>query len=118
MSRIMRMEENFRLRYKLRAEGAKMFTSELVSVVVQGIEEGVFKSDYPQETTGHAFTIMTMASNASIDILFNSNQFENTANQAWEKISAAQTAIERILGAPTGSLLIASKETFAYWFEE
>lgn len=118
MSRIMRMEENFRLRHKLRSEGNKLFASEVVPVVEQGIDEGVFKTDYPLETTEYAFTIMSMASDACVDILFNAEQYANPANLAWKKISAAQKTVERILAAPAGSIHITSKETLAFWFEE
>jgi AcrR family transcriptional regulator len=118
MSRIMRMEENFRLRHKLRTEGTRLVASEFAPVIVQGIEEGVFDTDYPLETTEYAFTIMTMASDACLDILFDPKQVENPANQAWDKISAAQKTVERILGAPSGSLQLTNKETLTAWFEE
>ena len=118
MSRIMRMEENIRLRHKLRAEMTKLVAVELAPIVVQGVEEGVFNTEHPLETTEHALAVMSTASNAMLDILFNQEQYEIPTNLAWNKVSAAQADVERILGAPSGSLLLVERETLAAWFED
>ena len=118
MAQIMRMAENLPLQQKLRTEMSRLVASEFVPVVVQGIEEGVFETDYPQEATEHAFAVMSLASDAVLDILFTQEQFENPARDAWEKICAAQTAIERLLGAPCGSLYLADHETLTAWFKK
>jgi AcrR family transcriptional regulator len=118
MSRIMRMDENSRLRHKLRAEMTKLLALECSPIIVQGIKEGVFDTEDPLETTAYAFDIMIMASDACADILLNPANVEDPVTLVRSKIKAAQTAVERILGASSGSLLLADDDTITAWFED
>ncbi len=118
IARTMGMPENLPLQHRLRLELTRQVASEFALVVVQGIQEGVFDTDYPQLTTEHAFAVMTAASDRILDILINEGQFEDPALEAWNRICAAQTAIERLLGAPCGSLFLTNQETLKAWFSE
>lgn len=118
IARTMGKAENLPLQQKLRAKMTRLVASEFALVVVQGIQEGVFDTEYPQVTTEHALAVMTTASEGILDILINQGQFEDPALEAWNRICAAQTAIERLLGAPCGSLYLIDQETLNAWFSE
>ena len=53
-----------------------------------------------------------------VDILLNSENYDNPKALAWRKITAVQTAIERVLGATPGSLPLTDEQTLAAWFED
>jgi AcrR family transcriptional regulator len=118
IARTMGMPENLPLQHRLGDELTRRVASEFALVVVQGIQEGVFDTEYPQLTTEHAFAVMTAASDRILDILINQGQYEDPALEAWNRIRAAQTAIERLLGAPCGSLFLTDKENLNAWFAE
>ncbi len=117
ISRILHMDENLRLFHQLRAKGAKMFAPALGQIVAQGMAEGVFDTELPQEAAEFAFAVIRTMGDACIDILFNQETVEDPVLLMLRKISAAQTAVERILGAPQGSLVFIDTETVAAWFE-
>lgn len=114
--RILRMDENLRLRHHLRVERARLVGPELDRIIFQGHEEGVFNTDYPLEAARFVFAVMQTATDAFTDILLGKENYENPVETAFRKINASQTAVERILGAPAGLLKFADEETVAAWF--
>ncbi len=118
ISRTLRMDENWRLRDRLNTERAKLMSLECYPIIVQGIDEGVFNAEHPQEAMEYAFSIMTLASGACVDILLNPDVYKYPLTLARSKLKAAQSAIERILGAPVGSLPLADDPTLAAWFAD
>jgi len=51
-------------------------------------------------------------------ILLNPDNYEDPAALTRCKFAAVETAIERVLGAPPGSLSLIGAQTFAAWFED
>ena len=52
------------------------------------------------------------------DTLLNPDKYDNPAALARRKIRAVQIAIERVLGAPPGSLPIIDEQTLAAWVKD
>jgi hypothetical protein len=48
----------------------------------------------------------------------NPDRYDDPAALAWRKLTSIQTAIERVLNAPPGSLPIIDEQTLAAWFED
>jgi len=104
------------LQYKSWTMAIQMVVPELAKIIAQGVEEGVFDACPAEETAGIAFTILQATSAAIVDILLNSEAYERPLEFAWRKIAAGQTAIERVLGAPSGSLPIVDEQAMVAWF--
>lgn len=118
ISRVLRMDENTRLRYQLYSEGTKLIAPEWAKMIVQGIKEGVFDPEYVLEAAEITFAIIRTASDALADIIHNPDKHEDPVTVAQRKTKAAQTAVERVLGAPSGSLPLVDAETMMAWFAD
>jgi AcrR family transcriptional regulator len=118
LSRVLHMDENTRLRYQLGSEGTKLMAPEWAKIIVQGVEQGVFDTEHALDTSEFALAIIRTASDALTDILHNPDKHEDPVKVAQRKVKAAQTAIERVLGAPSGSLPLVDEETMMAWFAD
>lgn len=121
--RVMKQDEadkrhpNVLLRHKLRTRSAQMAAPELAKIIAQGIEEGVFETDYVEEAAKIVYAISKAFSDTLADIFLNPDDYDNPEALARRKIAALQIAIERVLGAKPGSLPLIDEQTFAAWFE-
>jgi len=118
ISRILRMDGNLRLRYQLQSKATQLATPELAQIVAQGCEEGVFHTEHAVEVAECAIAILHSLSDALTDIVLNPEEYEDPITLAQRKLKAAQTAIERVLGAPSGSLPLFDKDTVMAWFAD
>jgi AcrR family transcriptional regulator len=118
ISRILRMDGNLRLRCQLQSKAVQLITPELAQIVAQGCEEGVFRTEYAVETAECAIAILYSFSDALTDIVLNPEEYEAPITLAQCKFKAAQTAIERVLGAPSGSLPLVDNDTVVAWFAD
>ena len=116
--RVMQADENVLLQHKLRARAAQVTAPELAKIIVQGITEGVFEAEYPEETAEIVYAISTAFSDTITDILLNPDDYDEPEALLQRKTAAVQTAIERVLGAARGSLPLIDGQTLAAWFEE
>jgi hypothetical protein len=63
------------------------------------------------------FAIGKTLNETLVELLLNSDKYDNPTTLARRKIMATQTAIERVLGATPGSLPI-DEHALAAWFED
>jgi AcrR family transcriptional regulator len=115
ISRILQMDGNLRLRCQLQSKGVQLIAPEFAQIVAQGNEEGVFHAEYPVEAAQCAVAIWYSFSDAISDIVLNPEQYKDPITLMQRKFEAAQTAIERVLGAPPGSLPIVDRDMVAAW---
>jgi TetR/AcrR family transcriptional regulator, transcriptional repressor for nem operon len=116
---LMRMwytDENVLIRQKMSYQSIKHTARLLEPVILQGIEEKVFTTRFPEQAavifSGVALSILDSIIELAISPKPNQGAF-----QKLEIIMDAYAdAIERILGAPSGSLTVFKKDTFEEWF--
>ena len=118
LARVMQADENVLLRHKLATQAAQVTTPELAKIIAQGIAEGVFETDYPEETAEIVHSISTAFSGTITGILLNPDRYDDPEALVRRKIEALQTATERVLGAAPGSLPVIDKQTLCAWFEK
>jgi AcrR family transcriptional regulator len=116
ISRILQMDGNLRLRCQLQSKGIQLIAPELAQIVAQGNKEGVFHTEYAVEAAQCTIAIWYGSSDALTDIVLNPEEYKDPITLMQRKFEAAQTAIERVLGAPPGSLPIADKDMVVAWF--
>lgn len=109
-------DDNLRLRYYLQKETTHTRTNSWAKIIAQGVDEGVFHVDSVEETAVIIANMLVTFSETLIDLLINHDKYDQPQIIAEQKITAVQTAIERILGAPPNSLPIADQDTIMAWF--
>ena len=116
--RAMQMDENALLQCKVRTQAVRMLSPELARIIAQGVEEGVFDTQYAQDSAEITLSAMQTLYDDFASILLSPGEHEAPAALARRKVASVETAIERVLGAPPGSLSLIDEESFAAWFEE
>jgi AcrR family transcriptional regulator len=116
--RLLQTEENILLRYKLRIETSKAVASEMTKILEQGVEEGVFDVQFIPETAEIMVANIAKFSDTLNELFFHPEKYDDSLALAIRKHSAVQMAVERLLGAPAGSMPILDKETLIAWFTE
>ena len=118
MNRLMYMDENILLRHKIQTETLKVVANEMAKIIAQGVDEGVFDVAHITETAVILMTVIGSLSETMNELFFNPGKYEDPITVAMQKSTATQTAVERLLGAPIGSIPIVNKETLSVWFTE
>lgn len=113
--RVWYTDENAVVRHKLRVAGAKWITPLLAVIIHQGLREGVFTTPYPDQISEVIVHLGDGMNNALAELLL-SIEPERDDLSRLEGVTAVYTdAIERVLGAPSGSLEIVDNETLKEW---
>jgi AcrR family transcriptional regulator len=117
---IMRMwyvDENILIRHKLTSETMKRTPRLIEPIIRQGIEEKVFTTSFPEQASEIIVGITLSLADTIFELMF-LNEYKQAGFGKFEIILDAYTdAIERILGAPSGSLQILEKNALRGWFD-
>jgi len=104
------------VREKLRRLTERIMVPLFSAIVSQGIDEGAFQVDSPDETAMILVALMEGFQQQASD-LFIARQAGTVSFEAVQRAVAANTqAFERILGIPKGSLTLTSQPTLRFWF--
>jgi len=114
---VMQKNENIRLLHEIRMQALQTTAPEIAKIIAQGVEEGVFETAYVADTAEIVIAIMATFSDAMGDIILNPDNYDKPSELAQHKYNAIQTSVERVLGAPPGSLPILDEPTLLAWFE-
>ncbi len=118
LARVWYSDENALARQKMYAMMVEHVTPILNDIVRQGVREGVFTTPYPENAIqvsigmvqglGDAFSGLLLADEKERD--------PHALEQAETLLAAYTDAIERILGAPAGSICLMEAEALQEWF--
>lgn len=114
--RLVEKDENVLLQHKVRTQSARMMAPEFVKIIGQGIEEGVFDTEFADDSAEIALSIILAFSDTIARILLSPDDYDEPATLARRKLAAVETALERVLGAPRGTLTLVDEEMLAAWF--
>jgi AcrR family transcriptional regulator len=114
--RLLQKDENALLQHKMRMQATQALSPELAKIIAQGVEEGVFETEFIQNSAEMVLAITRPLRATIYDTLLNPDKYDDPAALAWRKLASVQTAVERVLNAPPGSLPIIDEQTFAAWF--
>jgi len=110
-------DENVILRHKLAQAWSKDFEQSLSRIIRQGVAEGLFHTDYPDDVGPIILAITQWLSEASAKVLLQTGEHAGQFPLIERQAAAAQQATERVLGAPAGSLQMIDLEMLRQWFE-
>jgi TetR/AcrR family transcriptional repressor of nem operon len=117
--RVWLADENAIVRQKLFTMSVKHVTPLLAEIIRQGIREGVFKTSYPDQVCHVILYILQGLSETIIELLISSETNRDAARiESGIRVytEALSDALERVLGAPSGSLHLIDPETLKEWF--
>jgi len=112
-------DENAIVRQKLFTMSAKRVTPLLAEIIRQGIREGVFTTSYPDHICQVIMYILQGLNDTIIELLISSEttRYDARLESAIVAYADALTdALERVLGAPNGSLNLIDPEMLREWF--
>jgi AcrR family transcriptional regulator len=108
--RLWRHENNALLRQKISQESMRSTTPSLEAIIRQGRQEGVFDTEHPREAAIIVAGMGLHLADAIIDAIDEdgAEPLDTSGSRAQNVIAAYTDAFERILGAPSGSLVLRS----------
>jgi len=112
-------DENAIVRQKLLNKSMAEVTPLLAQIVRQGIAEGVYRTDFPDQVSHVILYILLGLGDTVIDMLVSDTAARDqaTVERAVTTYTLALTdAMERVLGAPAGSLDLIDQEALKTWF--
>lgn len=118
VSRLLQMEENALLKHTLRQEAAKVTSGQFAKIIAQGVDEGVFTTPFVEESAEIVVAIVATLGDKVNELLFNPADYADPMTLALQMNISVQTAVERVLGAPAGSLTLIDEKTVTTWFTD
>lgn len=116
--RIWYTDENALIRQKMASDSMRRTANLIEPIIRQGIEEKVFTTKFPEQ----AAKIFIGLALSLTDSIFEPVNSQKPGQDGFEKLviimDAYADSIERILGAPSGSLKILEKDVFKDWLDE
>jgi AcrR family transcriptional regulator len=113
--RIWYADENAIVRQKSTANMIKWLAPLLAKVIRQGTQEGVLTTAFPNQAAEIVLGLLQSLGETFRDLLFGSETRSEKMQRARAVVAAYNDAMERVLGAPTGSLNLVDAETLNEW---
>jgi len=113
--RVWRADANALMRQKQEAAAMKRIAPALAEIIRQGIAEGVFSTKYPDQFGNMLVGLSRGFEDSVADLLLADHPPSDALQQMEAAIGAYSDSMERILGAPPGSLPLADLETLKEW---
>ena len=102
--RVIYRDENIIIRYKLQIHSVSRVAPLLARVIHQGIDEGVFKNKYPQETAEALLHLSNILGDANARLFLELADHPENMEKIKRRIDFYGDMLERLLGAPQGSI--------------
>ena len=109
-------DENAFIRQKMTSESLKSTAHLLEPIIRQGIQEKVFTTRYPEQVAVIVAGVALSLTDTIIGLFLSPRPDEATFQQAEIILDAYVDTIERIVGAPSGSLNVFEPDAFKEWF--
>lgn len=115
-------DSNAIARQKLEAVRVQRFAHLFTRIIAQGIQEGTFSTAYPERLGQVVLFLFQSLGDALAGLLLSDGLAQTTLSDSDRLHDAEQTvavyteALERVLGAPSGSLQLVDSDTLKEWF--
>jgi AcrR family transcriptional regulator len=117
--RVWLSDENAIVRQKFLNLSLEHVTPLLTEIIRQGIQEGVFTTAYPEQTCRVIYYTLLGLSDTILELLISDDTNLDRAyieSTVTAYVNALNDAVERLLGAPNGSLHLLHIEALEGWF--
>ena len=109
-------DHNAIVRQKILVMWSRYTLQLITSIFQQGIREGVLKIAYPDQVGAILLSIVQGVGDAFAELLLVEAPQGDELQRAERLIAAYNDALERVLGAPAGSLRLMDSESLREWF--
>lgn len=109
-------DHNAIVRQKTQARVVALIGPLITEMVVQGCAEGVLSTPFPEESGRIIYALLFGYGEAFIPLFLSSEPGEIVLAKAIRLTEAYNDAVERVIGAPPGSLHLIDPPTLAAWF--
>ena len=117
MIKILYDDANVELRSNMVKQSSSRMSDILSTVIMAGHKEGVFNTPFPNKIAGQLLRILPVLSEeVSMLLLDKAHDKEVSLSDALELVDIWHDIIERILGAPSGSILMVDKAFLTSYF--
>jgi AcrR family transcriptional regulator len=113
--RVTQRDDNVLLRTKMRDLGVAAVAPLMARVIEQGVGEGVFAVDNPTDIAEMLLELGQSLSQVTTDLLLSTPDDTAAYDRFVRKVDAYERSIERVLGAPPGSLPVMPREQIRMW---
>ena len=86
-------------------------------IVKDGVEEGVFTTRYPDQVGRMVFALLEDFGHIVVELLMSPRSDGTERARVEQAVAAYHDALERVLGAPSGSLTLFDQTQLMRWFE-
>ncbi|MCL5107984.1 MAG: TetR/AcrR family transcriptional regulator [Chloroflexi bacterium] len=116
LMRVWYADDNAIVREKLLVASSEWVAPQLAAIIRQGIGEGVLAPAQPERVGEVAWALLQSLGNAMARQLTTGEARSRDIQEVESLVAAYTDALERILGAPAGSLQVFDVETLKEWF--
>ncbi|MCL5994794.1 MAG: TetR/AcrR family transcriptional regulator [Chloroflexi bacterium] len=109
-------DENAIVRQKVFTLASRRIAPMLTRIIHQGIQEGVLKASFSEHAGEVVFSLFQGLADTFAGLLLSCGAHQDELRHTESTLSAYMDALERILGAPTGSLHLIDAEMLKEWF--
>ena len=110
-------DENALARQKMLARTMEHMGPFFIAIIKQGVEEGIFSTPYPEVASEVSINLLYDLAYASGQMLMSEEIKESDNLRQVETLYAAYSdVLERVLGAPKGSIQFMAAEALKVWF--
>lgn len=110
-------DENALVREKAQTRMIRYFGRMVADIIRQGVQEGVMNTPYPDQMGEMTLNLLQSLGNDFMERLFNPTSTSADLQHVYELVAAYNTALERMLGTPPGSLNLVDMSIMKDWFE-
>lgn len=113
--RVWYSDDNAIVREKMLSATVKRFAPLLGGVIRQGVEEGFLTVSYPDSAAEVVIYLIRSLGDTFMEALLAAQPREGDFQRVKTAVAAYTDALERVLGAPSGSLHLMDQATLAEW---
>lgn len=105
-------DDNALVRQKVLSESTRWIGPSLGKIVHQGVQEGIFNTPYPDQAGEIIISLFTNLGETFFGAMID---YTVSPEQVHQDVAAYTLALERVLGAPEGSLVLIDPDTLKKW---
>jgi len=109
-------DDNAIVRDKFRKEAVRLVTPQFAAIIRQGVAEGVFTLTQPEQMARVVLSLMLDTGDEAGELYAARHNGLISVDEVRQRISTYESALERVLGVPAGTLHLVEESTLQEWF--
>lgn len=110
LARTLYRDENILLRKKMNDRSVELMRPQMSRIIRQGLDEGVFNTEFPDDASDMIFSLATNMGDKNSLLLLTLEDHPENIELLMKNFDMYQDAIERFIGAPSGSIRFKARE--------